>query len=204
MLSNFKNFLILKSDETNEEHLAKIEHYDTNNKKLQLRLIDDEKNLSYRKGSNINVLIPDSEDLYKFQTEVIYYDIIERILSITYPEEVEVIHRRKEKRFPLKLLIEAKIGESTLDSITFDISLSGLSFIAKTDKICHVGDYVEIKIKLEKSNIQNLWIKILNKRTIDYMDKTYILYGGEFEELSADSIDELLILLNENSINLIN
>lgn len=203
MLSNFKNFLILKNNISKEEHLGRIEYYDPNKKKIILQLIDEDKNLTFKKGSIIDVLIPANEDLFKFKATIIYYDIIERFLSVSYPDEIEVLHRRKEKRHPLKLLMEIKIGESIIESISFDISLSGLSFISKTDKIVQIDDYVQIKIKLEKSHIDDLWLKVLNKREINYMGENYILYGGEFEDLSLANIDEIILLLNNNKIKLI-
>lgn len=200
MIRHFSNFLILKSDETEEEHLARIVDYDLENKKMRLSLIDNEKNKYYRRDKNIKVLIPANKDLYNFKSNILYFDIIERIMTIKYPDEIEIIHRRKNKRYPFKLPIEIEIGDTVVPSVTFDISLGGLSFAVKTTKICQIDDYIKINFCKTSQYLGGIWGKIVNHRESIYKGNTLHLYGAEFEDLDDRMLNKLILFLNENNI----
>lgn len=200
MFNYFSNFLILKSDETDEEHLAKIIDFDMDNKRIRLSLIDEEKNRYYTRNKNIKILIPANEDLYNFKTIILYFDVLERIMTIQYPEHIEVIHRRKFKRYPFKFPIEVTIGDTIVNSITFDISLGGLSFAIKSEKLCQVEDYVKINFPNSNPYIGGLWLKIVNHRETIFNGYTLHMYGCEFEDLDDRMLNQLTIFLNENEI----
>lgn len=200
MFNHFSNFLILKSDETTEEHLAKIIDFDMENKRIRLSLVDEEKNNFYTRNKSIKIVIPTNKDVYSFETNIIYLDVLERIITIQYPENIEVVHKRKYKRYPFNFPIEVVMGDTTFPSITIDMSIGGLSFAIKTTKICQVEDYVKVNFSNTTPYLGGLWLKIVNHRESILNSHNVHIYGGEFEDLDNRMLNQLIVFLNENDI----
>ena len=200
MISHFSNFLILKSHETNEEHLAKIIDFDMENKKIRLSLVDEEKNVYYTRNKSIKIIVPTNKDIYSFETNILNLDVIERIITIQYPENIEVVHKRKYKRYSFNFPIEVVMGDTTFTSITMDISIGGLSFAIRTTKICQVEDYVKINFSNTTPYLGGLWLKIVNHRESLLNNQNVHIYGGEFEDLDSRMLNQLIVFLNENDI----
>ncbi len=202
MIGKVDNYLILKSNETSEEHLARIVQVEKIEKKIKLVLIDEHKNIYFRRNKNVEVLIPVDQDLYTFNSPILYFDILERIMTIEYPEEVNMLRRRKHKRYPIKLAIEAYIGDTKIESFSSDISLGGLSFVTFSNKLFSIGDHIKLHFKTKSLGKLELWVEVINQRSIEIKGKKYFLNGGKFKEVSEKEIDVLAIFLYENDIKL--
>ncbi len=202
MIGKVDNYLILKSKETNEEHLARIVEVEKEEKKIKLVLIDEYKNVFFRRNRNVDVLIPANQDLYTFSSPILYFDILERIMTIEYPKEINMLHRRKHKRFEIKIALDAFIGETQIESFSYDISLGGISFVTYTDKLFSVGDYIKLLIKTKKLGGVELWVEVMNQRPININGKRYFLNGGQFDEINERELELLTIFLYENDVKL--
>ena len=94
MFQKIENYLILKNSENFEEHIAKIIELEKESRKIKLQLIDENKNIYYKRNKELEVLIPHDKELFLFKSSVIYYDILDKIVTIEYPEitMIEIIN----------------------------------------------------------------------------------------------------------------
>lgn len=202
MIGKIDNYLILKSKETNEEHLARIVEVEKIEKKIKLVLIDEHKNIFFRRNRSVDVLIPANQDLYTFNSPILYFDILERIMTIEYPKEINLLHRRQYKRYEIKVALEAYIGETEIESFSYDMSLGGISFVTLTNKLFSVGDYIKIQFKTRSLGSMELWVEVMNQREIDIKGKKYFLNGGKYDEIDEKQLEQLTIFLYEHDIKL--
>ena len=200
MFDNVKNYMVLNNEETNEEHIGKIIEIDKESKKIKLRLVDDNRNLYYRRDKEIEVLVPKESNLYCFHSLVIYYDVLERIITIEYPEELTKVIKRKHKRYDINLPIDIQTEYHQLPSISFDLCLGGISFLASPKFV--LKDEIVIKLKDESLKDEEFKVRLLSKKEFKYQGKDYILYGGEFINLQKDSFEKLILFLGTKGKNL--
>lgn len=200
MIEKFSNHLILKNNETSEEHIARIVSVEKKEKKIKLELVDEKKNIYYRRNREVNVLIPVKDDLYSFSTPILFFDILERVMTIEYPKAVLIRRRRTHKRLPLRVAIKVEMADTIFDSLTYDISLGGISFVTVSDKVCVIDDIVKVFLEVDSIKSKEYWIHISNKRPIELNGKNYTLYGGNFEDLSQEGLEELAFFLNKNDV----
>lgn len=204
MFQKLKNYLIIKSSDTEEEHLAKIVDLEKDTRKIRLQLIDEKKNIYYKRNKDLDVLIPHDKELFFFKSTVIFYDILEKIVTIEYPNEIDKVIRREHKRYDINVELEILLDSHSIPSISFDMSLGGLAFIINNH--IELDDIIPVKFKTDELDINELQVKIVNKRDFRYKGKDYLLYSGEFYQLNQDNFDKLLLFFNqsENGIKEIN
>lgn len=195
MFRKSKNYLILKNAETPEEHLGRIVDIDKHSRKLRLELVDENKNRYYRRDKEIEILVPMEKDLYSFKSNVIFYDVIDKIITVEYPEEINTIIRRKYKRFDLQLALDIQFHEHIIPSISYDLGLGGIAFLVHP----HFELENTVKIKIKSDLLQDIFydVKIVNKKVFRYNGNDYFLYAGEFCELEGERFDKLLIFFSD-------
>ena len=159
---NNKSYLILKNQENNEDHLGEISGIYKDLHKIQIRLIDEEKNIFYSKNKSLEVMIPLDTDLYCFNTTVIFFDIIEKVITISYPEEISEIIKRKFKRYNLNIALEIELGTHMVPSISYDVSMGGISFLSNSQ--CVLGDKITLKFKMDPFKNLDIDVKILKRK----------------------------------------
>ena len=186
---NNKSYLILKNQENNEEHLGEICGIYKDLHKIQIRLIDEEKNIFYSKNKSLEVMIPLDTDLYCFNTTVIFFDIIEKVITISYPEEISEIIKRKFKRYNLNIALEIELGTHMVPSISYDVSMGGISFL--TNSQCVLGDKITLKFKMDPFKNLDIDVKILKRKKFIYQGKSSLFYAGEFIHLKKEMSDKL-------------
>ena len=64
MFQKIENYLILKNSENFEEHIAKIIELEKESRKIKLQLIDENKNIYYKRNKELEVLIPHDKELF--------------------------------------------------------------------------------------------------------------------------------------------
>lgn len=194
MLDNIKNYMMIRSDETIEEHLGKVLELDKNTKKIKLQLIDDNKNLFYRRDKEIEVVIPKESDLFCFKSFVIFYDVLERTIIVQYPEELNKVIKRGHKRYDINIPIDICTDSHSLPSISFDLGLGGIGILVNPQFTLEE----EIQIKIKDQNLVNevFKVRVLSKKEFKYKGKDYILYGGEFINLKKEAFEKLMLFLN--------
>ena len=197
MFQKIKNYLILKNSENYEEHIAKIVELEKRSRKIKLRLIDENKNIYYKRNRELEVLIPQDKELFFFKSSVIYYDILEKIITIEYPNEIDKILRRQHIRYDINVALDIVLETHTIPSISFDMSLGGLSFIINHN--IELDDIIPLKIKVEELIESEFQVKIVNKKDFRYKGKNYLMYSGEFFKLEQESFDNLLFFFNKNN-----
>lgn len=197
MLDNIKNYMMIRSDETIEEHLGKVLELDRNTKKIKLQLIDDNKNLFYRRDKEIEVVIPKESDLFCFKSFVIFYDVLERTIIVQYPEELNKVIKRGHKRYDINIPIDICTDQHCLPSISFDLGLGGIGILVNPQFALEE----EIQIKIKDQNLANevFKVRVLNKKEFKYKGKDYILYGGEFINLKKEAFEKLMLFLNRRN-----
>lgn len=191
---NNKSYLILKNQENNEEHLGEICGIYKELHKIQIRLIDEEKNIFYGKNRDLEVMIPLETELFCFNTTIIFFDIIEKIITISYPEEISEVIRRKFKRYNLNIALEIELGAHLVPSISYDVSLGGISFL--TNSQCVLGDKITLKFKLDPFKNLDVNVKILRKKNFIFRGKYFLFYAGEFINLEKEMSEKLEKYLN--------
>lgn len=198
MFDNVKNYMILRNEDTPEEHLGRVIEIEKNTRKIKLQLIDDNKNLYYRRDKEIEVIMPKEEELYCFKSFVIYYDILDKIITIEYPEELNKIITRRHKRYDINIPIDIEMSAHVLPSISFDLGLGGVGLLVNSQYV--LNDEIIIKIKSPKLIQEEFKVRVLSKKEFRYKGKDYLLYGGEFINLKKDAFDKLIIFLNERNL----
>lgn len=194
MFENVKNYLIIKNEDTTEEHLGKIIEIEKKNRKIKLQLVDENKNIYYRRERTLDIMVPMETELYCFKSSVLFYDIIEKIMTIEYPAEVSKVIKRNHRRYDINVALDILLGDHIIPAITYDIGLGGIGFLINNSY--YLENDIIIKIKAEDFNVDYLHIKILNKREFRYKGKDYLLYGSEFIELKTDQFDKLVLFFN--------
>lgn len=197
MFQKIENYLILKNSENYEEHIAKIVELEKGSRKIKLQLIDENKNIYYKRNRKLEVLIPQDKELFFFKTSVIYYDLLDKIVTIEYPNEIDKIRRREHIRYDINVALDVILDLHIIPSISFDMSLGGLAFIINNN--IELNDIIPIKIKTEELMGNEFKIKIVNKKDFRYKGKNYLMYSGEFFELEQKSFDSLLFFFNRNN-----
>lgn len=197
MFDNIKNYMILRNEDTPEEHLGKVIEIEKSTRKIKLQLIDDNKNLYYRRDKEIEVIMPKEVELYCFKSFVIYYDILEKIITIEYPEELNKIITRKHRRYDINIPIDIETSSHVLPSISFDLGLGGIGLLVSNQY--QLDEEVVIKIKSPKLSEEEFKVRILSQKDFRYKGKDYLLYGGEFINLKKEAFEKLILFLNERS-----
>lgn len=197
MFQKIENYLILKNSENYEEHIAKIVELEKESRKIKLQLIDENKNIYYKRNRELEVLIPQNKELFFFKSSVIYYDLLEKIVTIEYPNEIDKIRRREHIRYDINVALDVVLDSHIIPSISFDMSLGGLAFIINNN--IELDDIIPIKIKTEELMENEFRVKIVSKKDFRYKGKNYLMYSGEFFELEQASFDNLLFFFNKNN-----
>lgn len=198
MFQKIDNYLILKNAENIEEHIAKIIEVEKENGKIKLQLIDENKNIYYKRNRDLEVLIPHDKELFLFKSSVIYYDVLEKIITIEYPIEIDKILRRQHTRYDINVALDVILDSHVIPSISFDMSLGGLAFIINNH--IELNDIIPIKIKADELVDNEFKVKIVNKKDFRYKGKDYLMYSGEFYELDKVSFDNLLFFFNRKTM----
>mgnify|MGYP003590419064 CR=1 FL=1 len=196
---NNKNYLILKNQENNEEHLGEIYSIYRDLHKIQIKLIDEEKNIFYVKNRDLEVMIPIGTELFCFNTTVLFFDIIEKVITISYPEEISEVIRRKFRRYNLNIALEIELGAHLVPSISYDVSLGGISFL--TNSQCVLGDKITLKFKMDPFKNLDVDVRILRRKNFIYRGKYFLFYAGEFINLKKEISDKLEKYLRLEYIN---
>jgi len=188
MLEKINNYLILKNPITMEEHFGKILDVDKHNK-IKVKLIDDYNTNHYLKNREIEILIPFGTKLYHFVSTITFYDILEKTITINYPENIDKEINRKHKRYDINLELEIYKENHIIPSISYDISLGGLAFIVNDD--IKFEETICLKIKVNNLKDIILKVEIIHAKRIRYDKKYYLLYSGQFIDFSKDEFDKL-------------
>lgn len=194
-LNSIKSTLILKNNETSEEHFGKILDINKEMKKIRIQLLDEEKYIYYKRYIEIELIIPIETDIYHFKTSVIYYDIIDKIVTITYPEEVSEIIKRKYERFNLNIALDIVLLEHVIPSISYDLCVGGISFLANYTLI--LDNKIKIKIKVEEFKDDYFNALILNKKTFSFKGNHFLFYSAKFIDLSDEMSRKITDYLNK-------
>ena len=197
MFQKIENYLILKNSENFEEHIAKIIELEKESRKIKLQLIDENKNIYYKRNKELEVLIPHDKELSLFKSSVIYYDILDKIVTIEYPNEIDKILRRQHTRYDINVALDIFLDSHVIPSISFDMSLGGLACIINNH--IDLNDIIPIKIKIEELAEKEFKIKIVSKKDFKYKGKNYLMYSGQFFELEQESFHRLLFFFNKNN-----
>lgn len=153
------------------------------------------KNIYYKRYIEIELIIPIETDIYHFKTSVIYYDIIDKIVTITYPEEVSEIIKRKYERFNLNIALDIVLLEHVIPSISYDLCVGGISFLANYTLI--LDNKIKIKIKVEEFKDDYFNALILNKKTFSFKGNHFLFYSAKFIDLSDEMSRKITDYLNK-------
>ena len=203
MFDTIKNYMILRNEDTPEEHVGKVIEIEKGTRKIKLQLVDDNKNLYYRGNKEIEVIMPKEVELYCFKSFVIYFDVLDRIITIEYPAELNKIIKRGHKRYDINIPVEIEVNTHKVPSISFDLGLGGIGLLVNSSY--ELNEEVVIKIKTEKLVNEEFKLRVLNKKDFKYKGKDYLLYGGEFINIKKEAFEKLILFLNEkNMSNIVN
>lgn len=197
MFDTIKNYMILRNEDTPEEHVGKVIEVEKGTRKIKLQLVDDNKNLYYRGNKEIEVIMPKEVELYCFKSFVIYFDVLDRIITIEYPAELNKIIKRGHKRYDINIPVEIEVNAHKVPSISFDLGLGGIGLLVNSSY--ELNEEVVIRIKTEKLINEEFKLRVLNKKDFKYKGKDYLLYGGEFINIKKEAFDKLILFLNEKN-----
>lgn len=141
-----------------------------------------DKSVRLKPDDVVEIIVPDQNNLVKFDSTVIKID--KRVIHLTIPEEVRHIQRREFSRVNISIpvrLNEINNPESTLDSVTKNLSGGGMQLII--DKTFNVGSLLKAKfVILDKNSIETI-LEVLRVDSDDQSNKEYYL-SGKFKDLS--------------------
>lgn len=178
MLEKMNNYLIIKNPITLEEHFGKILNIEKNHKKIKLQLVDENNTYHYSKNCDIEILIPVSNKLYHFISTITFIDVLDKIITIDYPENVDKEISRLHTRYDLNVALDIYLENHVIPSISYDISLGGIAFIVNED--VNLQGIISIKIKTEKLKDICFQINLIHFKHIKHDRKSFLVYSGEF------------------------
>lgn len=195
MLEKVENYLILKNPITLEEHIGKILNVEKDSRKIKLQLVDEKNTRYYKNNKEVEILIPYEEKLYHFKTVIIYFDIIEKILTIEYPEKIDDEIIRKYKRYDINLALDIFLKNHIVPSISYDISLGGIAFIIN-DNI-EMAEILSLKIKTEDLEEFIFKVRVIHVKNIRYKKQDFLLYSAEFCNPSEEEFETLFVFFTK-------
>ena len=120
-------------------------------------------------------------------------------MPISYPEEISEVIRRKFRRYNLNIALEIELGAHLVPSISYDVSLGGISFL--TNSQCVLGEKITLKFKMDPFKNVDVDVKILRRKNFIYRGKYFLFYAGEFINLKKEISDKLEKYLSIELVN---
>lgn len=189
-MSNYPKYIILKNKENQEDHVGEISEF-KEGKFIKLKLTDTTKNKSFHRGVELEVILPKNNKIYIFDAFILYFDIIERILTIDYPENIRRLKRRKHKRYKIPIPIMVELEDELANTYTYDISVEGISFLVSPSIMFKSNSIIPVSFDLNENTL-HVNLQLVNSRILYLNQKKFLLLGASFETLSTNDYNNLL------------
>lgn len=140
-------------------------------------------------GKHLTVQYQSLGKIYGFSSNIV--GIVDKpypLIFLSYPEEVDNLHRRKNPRVSCYIPAIANLKKTELKGVISDISRNGCKFIIKVPSILQLQQILvvnDIKLSFPLSGMrgmQNFQGKVRNTT----QDKERIAWGIEFEKIDAE------------------
>ncbi len=189
MFQKIENYLILKNSENFEEHIAKIIELEKESRKIKLQLIDENKNIYYKRNKELEVLIPHDKELFLFKSSVIYYDILDKIVTIEYPNEIDKILRRQHTRYDINVALDKSYRLEDLINELFEVARYN------SEKIILEKEDLDIRLMFEQIIDDFYPVLVVQEKNIHLnQDEDITLYGD------ADKLSRVFSNVIKNAI----
>lgn len=178
-------------------HIVDIISIDYASKKMILQVDKESYQNVFHMNNVVEIKIILGGKTYLFNSLIRFYDMINLVLIIDYPENMKEVALRKFNRHAFRVLLKLISPDKEIDAVTNDISSQGLSFYSQ--KNLSIGEEMMAIFAFSTDKPINIInIKIANKRVVTFMRKNMNVYGAKFFNNEPRRIASFKAAVHEN------